>query len=826
VTLRHNLVVPGRPRYAAYWLLAWVVTLAPLVVHAQPTAAPTAAPTATAAPPVPLPEIAKRADELAVYLQEVEQRVDPTDVLREIETQLPTVADRVAALRDHSSRVLPARPSLQLVDELSDQWTGMQTTLAAWDAEITTRATQLDQEMRGIAELQAVWRATRDMAPQAGAPAPVVERINSTLALIQATRKQLDAYRQRLLVLQDRIVQLSAVCRDGLNELKDYRRDAVGRLLVRDGVPVWSQPPWAMPWAAMSATLRSQAATSFAIVRDYLATQLPRIPLQLFLFGALFVTWRRARQRTVRWLAEDNSLANVAAVFEHPASSALLLTLLASPWVYPQAPIQLRTVIRIVCIPLLLRVVDRLVDAPLLPAMYLLGAFFIVDQLRVIVAPLAALEQLLFVLEMVAGVAAALWLARSGRLRRLSAHMSPRTVTLIERGALVLAALFAFAALAGALGFMQLARVVSGAVLGSGYSALLIFAMERIAEGVWASALRSRPLRGLRAVQRHRAFLQARGERALSWLGTILWYAAVLRSAELLAPAIEELRAILTARLAVGTFSTSLGNVLAFIVTVWLSFLVSRLVRFILEEDIYPRLHLARGLPYALSSILHYTILLLGLLAAVAAMGVDLDRFTILAGAFGVGVGFGMQNVVNNFFSGLILLFERPIQVGDVVQLDPNLQGEVRRIGIRSSTVRTAEGAEVIVPNARLISEPVINWTFSDRMRRIDLSISVPYGTDPERVLELMRSVAGANPRIVEEPPPAALFMGFGPTTLDFQLRAWTDRFEDWVVIRSELAIALNRALSAAGILPHPQPAAATPAPVPAQIGDGGSGGS
>jgi len=811
---------PGVVCLWGYCIVVWLTILAPFAARAQePTAPPaTPAPTATAAQPVPLPEIAKRADELAVYLQQVEDRSDPTAVLREIETDLPTLTDRLNGLREHTARVLPARPSLQLIDELADQWQGLQATLAGWDTTITARATQLDKEMQGLDELQAVWRATRDATPRAGTPPTVIERINSTLVLIQATRKQLDAYRQRLLVLQDRIIQLSALCRDQFAQLKEYRRDAVGRLLVRDSLPVWAPERWSLSWAQMHDVLRTQSSAALSSLRDYLSTQAARIPLQLFVFVVLVVAWRRAHQRTERWLAEDTSLSNVAAVFEHPISSALLLTLLCSPWIYPQAPIQLRTIIRIAFVPPLLRVVDRLVDPPLRPGMYLLGAFFVADQLRVVVAPIAALEQTLFIVEMMIGAIASLWMVRSGRLSRLADHMAPRTVTWIERAARLLAGFFAFAALAAALGFMQLAHVVAGAVLGSGYAAMLLFAIERLAEGLWAYALRTRALRGLRAVQRHRAFLQARGEWVLAWVATLLWWVAVLNSAQLLDPIVDTARAVLGAQLSIGNFKLSLGNVLAFVISIWLSVLTSRFLRFILEEDVYPRLHLGRGLPYALSNILHYTILLLGFIAALAAIGLDIDRFTILAGAFGVGVGFGMQNIVNNFISGLILLFERPIKVGDVVQIDTTTQGEVRRIGIRSSTVRTAEGAEVIVPNARLISDPVINWTFSDRMRRIDLNISVPYGTDPERALELLRSVAGGNPRIVEDPSPVALFMGFGANTLDFQLRAWTDRFEEWVVIRSELAITVNRALSGAGILPSsprqdaPQPAAVTPA--------------
>jgi potassium efflux system protein len=411
---------------------------------------------------------------------------------------------------------------------------------------------------------------------------------------------------------------------------------------------------------------------------------------------------------------------------------------------------------------------------------------------------------------MLTGIALLVWLWRSGRIARLREHRSPRVVAVLERAAQVVVVLLALALLAGMLGFMQLANVVAGLVLGSGYAAMLLFAVQRIAQGMWAYLLRTPTARRLRVVQHYRSLLEARGERVLSWIATALWVLAVLSSAHLLDPTRDLLRRALTAELAVGSFSLSLGDVLAFAFTIWLSFLLSRFVRFVLEEDLLPRLRLPRGLPYALSSILHYTLLLVGFLAALAAAGLELNRFALLAGAFGVGIGFGLQNVVNNFVSGLILLFERPIQVGDAVDIG-QLSGEIRRIGIRSSTLRTGAGAEVILPNAHLIADPVINWTLTDRMRRIDIAVGVAYGTDPEQVIALLRGVAAAHPMVVEAPAPTALVVSFGAAIVNLELRAWTDRFEQWETIRSELAVAINKGLVEAGVgmpaLPRRAPA-------------------
>jgi small-conductance mechanosensitive channel len=258
---------------------------------------------------------------------------------------------------------------------------------------------------------------------------------------------------------------------------------------------------------------------------------------------------------------------------------------------------------------------------------------------------------------------------------------------------------------------------------------------------------------------------------------------------------IKSIEAALRANLTIGSLSISLGQILIFLATVWVSFLASSFLRFLLEEDIYHHWRLARGIPQAISTIVHYAILLLGFLVALAALGVDLTKVTILAGAFTVGVGFGLQTVINNFVCGLILLFERPIKVGDLVQIDTDV-GEVRRIGVRACVIRTMDGADVIVPNGTIISNKVTNWTLSDRCRAVEVSVKVARGVASQRMVEVLKNVAANHPGIIKEPAPQAYPVDFAPGTVSFKLRAWTDRYEDWIQVCSDLAAAVDDALT------------------------------
>jgi small-conductance mechanosensitive channel len=241
-----------------------------------------------------------------------------------------------------------------------------------------------------------------------------------------------------------------------------------------------------------------------------------------------------------------------------------------------------------------------------------------------------------------------------------------------------------------------------------------------------------------------------------------------------------------------------------FVLIVWFSILLARFINFVLQEDVFTRVRTGRGVPQAIAGVVRYTLILLGFFVALAAAGIELGKLSIIAGGLGVGIGFGLQNVVNNFVSGLILLFERPIGVGDIVEM-PDIWGEVKRIGIRASVIRKFDGAEVIVPNSMLISEKVTNWTLSDNCRRMEFDVGVEYGTPAQSVIDLLLGVAKANPKVLSNPPSRAFFINFGDSALEFKLQAWVS-FDEGLSTRSALAVAIQEALKQAGIgVPFPQ---------------------
>ena len=252
-----------------------------------------------------------------------------------------------------------------------------------------------------------------------------------------------------------------------------------------------------------------------------------------------------------------------------------------------------------------------------------------------------------------------------------------------------------------------------------------------------------------------------------------------------------------------GSITFSLSGIFTFFFVIWMSLVISRIIQNLLEEDVLNKMEVEMGLVNTISMTVKYSIIAIGFFTAISAAGIPLNQMAIVFSAFGVGIGFGLQNIFNNLVSGFILLFERPIKIGDTVEVG-TLIGQVKSIGIRSSKVRTFDGAEIIVPNGNLISNEVINWTLSDRKRRVEIIVGISYDSDPHVAQEIFMEVLKKHPHIVSNPAPDVYFRELGESSLDFRLLFWT--FNDWVKVKSDIMFDVFDALKEAGIeIPFPQ---------------------
>jgi potassium-dependent mechanosensitive channel len=249
----------------------------------------------------------------------------------------------------------------------------------------------------------------------------------------------------------------------------------------------------------------------------------------------------------------------------------------------------------------------------------------------------------------------------------------------------------------------------------------------------------------------------------------------------------------------IGEIRVSFQAILAAILVLVLLLVLMRIIQRWLERELLPRTGLEPSLQLSIVTIFGYVGAITAIALALSGLGFDLQKIALIAGALSVGIGFGLQSIVSNFVSGLILLTERPIRVGDSIVVKGE-EGWVRRVRVRATEIETFDRASVIIPNSEFITGVVKNWTRANRLGRIVVKVGVSYETDPDRVRDILTDIANAHPQVVQTPPPAAYLVAFGETQLEFELRCVVAEVEKGLSVRSELHYAIIQKFREAGI--------------------------
>jgi potassium efflux system protein len=753
---------------------------------------------------IPVSEIAVQTEAVRTELRSIKKDLAPDPAVQAVAAALPNIVANLDTLQASIARFRTAPVDEDVVDDVAVRAQALKRTLADGLTVLTRAAAQLDDDLTTLNGMQQVWKATAARLGAAAAPPVVVERLAGLLDEIRTLQRQVESERAQRLVVQDGLTRQGARADQILEQVALLRAASVSRLFDRSQEPLWRAGGDVSALRELPAVVAGAVARNSDLLRDYARTHAARLWLNGAIYAALVLLLWRARRGIAQLIEHEPALVNVQAVVERPFAAAFVASIVGLRLVHPDAPRALPDLFALVAVVALIRVGRHVLDRRLLPAAYVLLGLAALQALRELLG-IPPLERLFLFVELPLAIAFFVILLR--RLRGAAEAADARRVEL-RGAALLLEGLVGacgLALVATTLGYVAFGHFLSERALFVAALAVALLVADRVLQGVVAVVLRAQRLSGLSMVLHHRAAIEQRWARILSVALVLFWLWRGLVAFDLDAAFFGVVTALLGATFAYRAFALSPGDVLAVAIVIWASFRLSALVRSILEEDVFPRMWMEGGKAYALSSLLHYTIVTLGFLVALAFLGFGLDRFAVLAGAFGVGIGFGMQAIVNNFVSGLILLFERPLRVNDRVQIG-DVMGEIRRIGFRSSTVRTLEGAELIVPNAILVSETVTNWTLSDRLRRVDIQVGVAYGSNVRQVLDLLLEVARQHAHVLDNPAPVSLFLGFGDSSLNFELRAWTERVEDWFQIRSELTVGIGDATSAAGIeIPFPQ---------------------
>ncbi|MBN2482809.1 MAG: mechanosensitive ion channel [Candidatus Omnitrophica bacterium] len=255
----------------------------------------------------------------------------------------------------------------------------------------------------------------------------------------------------------------------------------------------------------------------------------------------------------------------------------------------------------------------------------------------------------------------------------------------------------------------------------------------------------------------------------------------------------------------IGGGPVTLGGITSGLFVFLFSLVISGVVRRLIAIRLKKSLHFSDAMTYAFQRIAHYTVIVLGLILATQFIGINLGSLTVMFGFLGVGIGFGLQNLTSNFISGLILLIERPVGVGDFISIEDKV-GIVSNVNMRATVINTLDNVSIIVPNAKFIENQVTNWAYGDTRVRIHCPVGVAYGSDIPKVKETLLAVARNHPDVLDTPAPDVWFLRFGNSSLDFDLLIWTEKPEKQYLLRSQINYAIDESFRREKItVPFPQ---------------------
>jgi potassium efflux system protein len=771
--------------------------------HAADTPAP-AEPAAQPPAAIQMADIPMRADTDLRYAEGVLQRAATADPVAALMPALDAIAksadEKLYEFQPAQLRDLP----IMRLESLERHWLFDARRLAHWQADMRQATAWYASDAAELLRRRAAWQAIKGAPGAAGLPAALADRVDMVVAQLSAAGQALSGPLSRQVELEQRANAIEEQIRAGQRSVAEAIDYVDARLLRVDSPPLWALSQTVDSGESTLTMLRAGLDIEARFARDYAAAgsgnQRALHVLQVLLLPLLLWLARKSRNAIRAGVMSETA----AGVLGRPLSTWLLLAMLGVLALEPDAPLMVQQVALVLAAAPVLRLLPPSSRRQLDLWPYAITALFLAERLGFLFLANTLFYRLSTVALAGAALAAILWLLARDR-RQVHPPESERLVRALRAVAWGAALLLCVSLSANLFGNVSLSEMLTSGIIGSGYFGLVLYAGVTVIITLLQLLLARQGISRFRLAREHAPPLVQLLIRLVTAAAVVGWAVYTMDRFRVLRSTYAIVTQALSYTLAFGQISISLGNILVFVISVLIAFWAARTIRLILHDEVLTRMSLPRGVGNSIASLTYYLVLLLGLGIALSAAGFQTSQLTIVFGALGVGIGFGLQNVVNNFVSGLILMFERPIQPGDVVDIS-GTSGQVRDIGMRATRIKTFEGADVIVPNGTLLSDKLTNWTMLDRSRRIEVSIGLAYGTEPRQVIELLDGVARQTPGIVTEPAPTVLFMGFGASTLDFSVRAWTYDFDRWIDIRSDLLTRMYDALRQAGIdIPRPQ---------------------
>ena len=780
----------------------------PAGVHSQLDSSGSQDSVAVEAPkPIPVISVISEMEGVRRLIDDAKSQLIPRKSLATIDSLIPTYDSIISERRSKVMSLINANLNRQDVEDNIVTWKSYRSYLRGNMTSINTYLTRLSILEEDIQDRSEIWELTLEKAKEIEAPGRIVSSIEDIQAELERIDKAISDKNNHYLQLESHIDDQIAEVNYVIGELEVLRDSEVFNLFYLRNPPLWKSAPDTDAETEASQTRAETFSENLSAIETMLSsgenTLYIFLLLLLILIGLVVVI--RKSFINYEFQAATNRLAYARdLIVKQPTLVILFVAVLVFWYLFTNTPklfdditILLMLIIGAVLIRPFLH--EKFKNVPywiiLIVVIRTVKSYILLSTLQY---RIYSLFEGLLILGLVIYFTRPFDEVKQIPLGRVSRTLLSLTPLLYLFGAVAI--------ISNLLGYTNLTALALRACSQGIDLSLVVFTLVLVADSIVIGLIHHRFRKQSILEPIKKMDLERRVSRLISVLAWILWIYFFLVTIDLYRPVSESLERILSVPYKVGTVTFTLGMLVTFIAILAISFTITSLISFLLDgkEVRFSFLSLPKGIPSAISMVIRYFILAVGFVLAISSLGIELSKFNLLAGALGLGIGFGLQTIVSNFISGIILVFERPILPGDVVEVN-NLLGTVNKIGVRASRINTFDGSEVVVPNNSLISNDLINWTLSNNTRRLEILVGTSYDADPNIVIEALTEVANSNPLVLQNPSPLALFIEFGESSLNFRLLIWIN-IQNVLAARSEVSVAIYNKFKELGIqIPFPQ---------------------
>lgn len=753
---------------------------------------------------IKLSDTPQKAAETLVALDEIEEILTEKEKILELNTVLPSYMSGLQEMLDDKLYDHLDTQDIKYLDDLKQKWIVYLNQLKRWQKLIRARLTLYDEHRATLTDLTDLWSETHVYADKEQAPQGIQDHIASVIIKIEtlnvATKKSYDMLITDAQLISDRILKIEGK----VEALKEAKNNRLADIFVVDAAPllalIQTTPLEAGDYIDEGL---SSLKEYYQNIRLYISDNIKDLYRTFIYMGLIFALMaylyfldRHGRLFTQGENRDDTQFAFI----KRPLSAALVLSVFASVFVFSQrseAFKHLQTLIVLIPVILLL---SNIVHKKLHKYIYGFFGLYLINFFdhgvvsHGLMDRMMELVLILVLFTLICKLQKAKHTIEGEQMSSLLRHSTKLSY--------LFCALLVIAFVSNIYGAASLSDRIVSAVFVTITVIFVFYTLMNVLSGTVILLIRKRIANAQHLLQMHTPKLERNVIGMITLIMIIWWLYIMVTIFGVKAALLEWGASILAYSWEFGAMKFSVEGLFNFVVILTITWLIARLVRIFLTLELFTRFEFARGVPTAISTISNHTIFIIGFIVALSTLGITTQEFAMIGGALGVGIGFGIRNIVANFISGIIMLFERPVQIGDTIEVN-NTMGNVQTIGTRATSIKTFDGSEVLIPNADFIASDVTNWTLSDERRRAILVIKVDFDSDIEKVLEIMRSVAMEHPNVLEEPEPLAAFEGFGDYYLEFKLYYWLS--EAIIPTKSDVAIGIFKSLKAHGVqIPTP----------------------